>query len=80
MEKQFARSPEQLADIVTFTHEFLDAHGRSALRNVLDLCIEELFINMVTYNTETDSDILIGLENRPEGVAVITTFSLFPEA
>lgn len=73
MQRKFSRSPEQLSDIVAFTHDFLDREGKAALKHVLDLCIEELFINMVNYNRETDEDISIELSPHGEGVEVSLT-------
>lgn len=74
MQKKFSRSFDELGDIVAFTEAFFDQqHIDSSLRNIVDLCLEELFVNMVTYNTETDAEILVELEPRNGGVAVSLT-------
>jgi serine/threonine-protein kinase RsbW len=50
--------------MVADTAQFFAEHGiDDALRMKVDLSLEELFVNMVTYNTETDRD--IELEMRP---------------
>ncbi len=74
MEKKFKRNFEEIRDIVSmtanfFAHENLD----NALRNSVDLAIEELFVNMVTYNTETKADILIEMQRDNGGIEVSLT-------
>lgn len=62
MERKFSRSFEELHNIVAFTEAFFaQEHIDSKLRHVVDLCLEELFVNMVKYNTETSEDILVEL-------------------
>ncbi|MBT8132730.1 MAG: ATP-binding protein, partial [Gammaproteobacteria bacterium] len=39
----------------------------------VDLCVEELFVNMVTYNVETSEDILIEMKIKQPGVEVTLT-------
>jgi anti-sigma regulatory factor (Ser/Thr protein kinase) len=39
----------------------------------MDLSLEELFVNMVTYNTETDRDILIEMYPINNGIEVSLT-------
>lgn len=74
MQKKFSRSLNELARIVAFTEEFFDKENLDrALRHVVDLCVEELFVNMVTYNTETSEKILIEMRARPPGVEVSLT-------
>ena len=43
------------------------------LRNVVDLATEELFVNMVTYNTESSEDILIEMVPHALGLEVRLT-------
>jgi serine/threonine-protein kinase RsbW len=74
VEKKFKRNFEEIRDIVSmtanfFAHENLD----NALRNSVDLAIEELFVNMVTYNTETKADILIEMQRDNGGIEVSLT-------
>ncbi len=60
MEQKFKRSFNELKNIVSMTESmFLKEGLESNLRNVVDLATEELFVNMVTYNTESNEDILI---------------------
>lgn len=74
MQKKFSRSFDELANIVAFTREFFEQEDLDpGLRNVVDLCLEELFVNMVTYNTETTEDILIELATSGPGVQVSLT-------
>ena len=74
MNQEFSRSFDELKRIVAMTKEFFDDndidHGK---RHVVDLCIEELFVNMVTYDTETDQDILLEMSPRDGGVQVSLT-------
>jgi len=44
-----------------------------SLRYVVDLAVEELFVNMVTYNVETDKEILIQMSAHEHGVEVSLT-------
>jgi len=74
MEKKFGRHLDELRSIVTFTDRFFAQENIDAsMRYVVDLCVEELFVNMVTYNTETDADILIAMGPHEHGVKVSLT-------
>ena len=74
MRKKFGRSFEELKEIVAMTQAFFDEHAIDPhKRYVVDLCIEELFVNMVTYDTETDEDILIELSPHEHGIQVSLT-------
>jgi anti-sigma regulatory factor (Ser/Thr protein kinase) len=74
MEESFSRNFNELKNIVSFTQAFFAEQDiNPALRNIVDLCVEELFVNMVTYNTETQADILIELSRHDEGVQVSLT-------
>lgn len=76
MLQSFERSFEELDKIVTMTETFfLQADISSELRNVVDLAIEELFVNMVTYNTETKEPIKIEMQAHGSGVEVSLTDS-----
>lgn len=74
MRQEFGRSLDELKNIVSFTEEFFaqDEIDQS-VRYIVDLCVEELFVNMVTYDTETSSDILIEMNPNELGVEVIMT-------
>ena len=72
--REFSRSVNELQNIVAFSHAFFDQHEMDAsLRYVVDLCVEELFVNMVSYNTETTADIRIEIEPHDAGVEVSLT-------
>jgi len=76
MQQKFKRSPGELINIVTMTEAFfLQENLPAELRNVVDLAIEELFINMVTYNTETSQPVEIQMLPFEDGVEVIMTDS-----
>jgi serine/threonine-protein kinase RsbW len=74
MEQKFKRSFNELKNIVTMTESmFLEEGLESNLRNVVDLATEELFVNMVTYNTESKEDILIQMMPHEHGIEVSLT-------
>lgn len=74
MKRRFGRSFEEIRNIVAFTDGFFNEHpAEGSVRYLVELCIEELFVNMVTYNTETDAEILIEIEPHEHGVAVSLT-------
>jgi serine/threonine-protein kinase RsbW len=74
MRKKFSRSFDELTEIVAFTEQVFESESLDAsLRFIVDLCIEELFVNMVTYDTETDEDILIEISAHPNGAEVSLT-------
>jgi len=74
VQRKFDRNLDELANIVAFTEAFFASeHLDRTLRHVVDLCVEELFVNMVTYNTETRESILIEMNNRNAGIEVSLT-------
>jgi anti-sigma regulatory factor (Ser/Thr protein kinase) len=74
MRKEYERSFDEISRIVGDTEKFFDAnHVDGSLRTAVDLCIEELFVNMVNYNTETSALILIEINPLDQGVQVILT-------
>lgn len=74
MQQTFARNLDELKRIVDFTDRvFAGEEIDPSMRYVVDLCVEELFVNLVTYNTETDADILIEMHRHDDGVAVSLT-------
>lgn len=74
MEQKFKRSFDELKNIVTMTEALFIEEGLSPnLRNVVDLATEELFVNMVTYNTESNEEILIQMMPHEKGVEVSLT-------
>lgn len=74
MQGKFKRDFNELKNIVKMTESVFQEMGLSAsLRNVVDLATEELFVNMVTYNTETNEDILIEMVPHAVGLEVRLT-------
>lgn len=74
MQQEFGRSLDNLQTIVSFTDQFFAQNDiDDSVRYIVDLCVEELFVNMVTYDTETESDILIEMKPHAHGVEVTLT-------
>jgi serine/threonine-protein kinase RsbW len=74
MEKKFKRSFSELTNIVAMTESVFQEAGLEAkLRNVVDLATEELFVNMVKYNIESQEDILIQMVPHSHGMEVSLT-------
>ena len=74
MIQKFKRSFDELRNIVTMTEVVFREEGLdTGLRNVVDLATEELFVNMVTYNTESNEDILIQMSPHELGLEVSLT-------
>ena len=74
MQKKFNRSFDEIAHIVDDTKRFFEEEGIDpGLRTAVDLCIEELFVNMVNYNTETAEDILLEMNPIAGGLEVCLT-------
>lgn len=74
MQKKFNRSFDEIAHIVDETARFFAQEGIDpGLRTAVDLCIEELFVNMVNYNTETAEDILLEMKPIADGLEVSLT-------
>lgn len=74
MQQKFARRIDQLDDIVAMTERvFIDHWLSNDMRPVVDLAIEELFTNMVKYNTETNAEIEIEMTPYQAGIEVSLT-------
>lgn len=74
MQRKFKRDFNELKNIVKMTEAiFQETDMPAGLRNVVDLATEELFVNMVTYNTETKEDILIEMVPHALGLEVRLT-------
>ena len=74
MNKYYSRSFDQIAVIVADTATFFEAEQIDpSLRMKVDLSIEELFVNMVTYNTESEHDIQLQLQRTGDGIEVSLT-------
>lgn len=74
MRKNYKRSFDEIQNIVTDTERFFAQENiDESLRMKADLSLEELFVNMVTYNTETSRDILIEMKALDNGIEVSLT-------
>jgi len=72
--KTYKRNFDQIARIVEDTDRFFTEQNiDDSLRMKVDLSLEELFVNMVTYNTETDRDIQLEMRPIDGGVEVSLT-------
>jgi anti-sigma regulatory factor (Ser/Thr protein kinase) len=71
MKKHYARSFDSISEIVADTEAFFNAENIDpSLRMKVDLSVEELFVNMVTYNTESTHEIQIEMRPIEGGVEV----------
>lgn len=71
MQQRYQRNFDELRSIVADTERFFAEHAiEPALRPPVDLCIEELFVNMVTYNTETREPILLEMRAIDGGIEI----------
>jgi anti-sigma regulatory factor (Ser/Thr protein kinase) len=69
VKKRYPRNFDQIASIVEDTERFFQAENiDGSLRMKVDLALEELFVNMVTYNTESDEAIEIEMKPIAERV------------
>jgi anti-sigma regulatory factor (Ser/Thr protein kinase) len=74
MQQKFLRRIDELDRIVAMTEAMFDRFQLdNGMRPVVDLAIEELFTNMVKYNTETSAQIEIEMQVHEEGVEVSLT-------
>ncbi len=74
MKNRYGRSFDNIQEIVSDTERFFaEARIDDSLRMKVDLSVEELFVNMVSYNTETDQDILIEMRCLERGIEVSLT-------
>lgn len=74
MKKKYERNFGQIDRMVADTAKFFsDENIDDSLRMKVDLSLEELFVNMVTYNTETRQQILVEMKPIPGGVEVCLT-------
>lgn len=74
MTTTYPRSLDALEQIVADTERCFDELGINvSLRGAVDLAIEELFVNMVTYNVETRENIAIDIRRIDGGVEVSVT-------
>jgi serine/threonine-protein kinase RsbW len=74
VKKPYPRDFSALQAIVADTGAFFEEHGIDpGLRLKVDLAIEELFVNLVTYNTESHEAIAIAMRPVDDGIEVTLT-------
>ena len=74
MIRRYARHFDQIAAIVADSEQFFAEKGIDpSLRTKVDLALAELFVNMVTYNTESDEDVQIEMKPIDRGIEVSLT-------
>ena len=71
MENKFNRRIEVLEELFDFTSRFArQEHLDDSIRFMLDLVVEELFVNMVKYNSGNPNDILLRLSRAGEKLTI----------
>lgn len=74
MQRYFPRTFHALDDIFAFTGHFYECEAVPAsIRNAIDLSVEELFTNMVKYNSRSPQAIRITLKSLNKCVEVSLT-------
>lgn len=74
MQQRYQRNFDELRRIVADTERFFAEHRIDPeLRTPADLCVEELFVNMVTYNTETREQVLLEMSPVEGGIEISLT-------
>jgi serine/threonine-protein kinase RsbW len=74
VKKKYKRGFEQIGELVADTEKFFaEENIDQSLRMKVDLSLEELFVNMVTYNTESDRDIQVEMKPIEGGIEVSLT-------
>jgi anti-sigma regulatory factor (Ser/Thr protein kinase) len=74
MERRFPRDIAALDEVFDFVTEYF-ASAQIAERNVVDVCfiVEEIFTNMVKYNTEGTQDISVQLSRANRSLTICLT-------
>ena len=74
MKKMYRRHFDQISKLVRDTERFFaEQQIDESLRMKVDLSLEELFVNLVTYNTESDRDIQVEMMPVEDGIEVSLT-------
>jgi anti-sigma regulatory factor (Ser/Thr protein kinase) len=74
MQKKFTRSYDSLEKIFEFTELFFEKENiEESVRYPVHFVMEELFTNMVKYNPEKSSDILLNVDHINSGITVSLT-------
>lgn len=79
-ERRFRKDVSSLDEILGFLREFLETERLEGdLEFWVALLVEEIFTNMVKYNTASDNDILISVErNGDQMMLQLTDFDVDP--
>ena len=73
-EKAFTRSIDNVGDVYRFSEDLMDAADvHESVRFPVHLALEELFVNLVTYNPGANRDITIDLSIDGNSVTVTIT-------
>ena len=73
-EQSFERSIDSVAEIYRFSEDIMAAAGiDESVRFPVHLAMEELFVNLISYNPGARRDILIEVETASGAVAVAIT-------
>jgi anti-sigma regulatory factor (Ser/Thr protein kinase) len=73
-EQSFVRDVDKLGELYRFAEDVMTGSGiDESVRFPIQLALEELFVNLVTYNPEARRDILIRVEAGGPGVVVTIT-------
>jgi anti-sigma regulatory factor (Ser/Thr protein kinase) len=73
-ERSFVRDVDKLSELYRFAEDVMTGNGvDQSVRFPIQLALEELFVNLVTYNPGAHRDILIGVEIEGSGVTVTIT-------
>ncbi len=73
-EKTFSRDVDNLSEIYQFVEDLMSASDIDAsIRFPIHLAMEELFVNLVTYNPGARRDILVEVEIVNQGVTITIT-------
>jgi anti-sigma regulatory factor (Ser/Thr protein kinase) len=73
-EQSFVRDVDKLGELYRFAEDVMTGSGiDESVRVPIQLALEELFVNLVTYNPEARRDILIRVEAGGPGVVVTST-------
>ena len=73
-ESSFTRDVERLSEIYQFAEDVMSANDiDDSVRFPIHLALEELFVNLVTYNPGAQQDIRIDVEIVSQGVTVTIT-------
>jgi anti-sigma regulatory factor (Ser/Thr protein kinase) len=73
-EESFIRDVNKLGDLYRFAEDIMTSNSvDESVRFPIQLALEELFVNLVTYNPGAHQDILISVELTNQGVTVTIT-------